>query len=120
MFIKGKRSQRKTLKSIGPNMEPCSTPCSVFVHLLNVLLRTQITLSIKMQLNFSNFFCQIHKYEVLLSEENGKNIQMLFPNLVARLHIHCSCLNFFYFSIIQVNSVVHYDLSQTAQIFRKD
>ena len=32
-----KRSQRKTLKISGPNMEPCGTPCSIFVQLLDVL-----------------------------------------------------------------------------------
>ena len=32
-----KRSWRNTEKTSGPNMEPCATPCSIFVQLLNVL-----------------------------------------------------------------------------------
>ena len=32
-----KRSWRNTEKTSGPNMEPCGTPCSIFVQLLNVL-----------------------------------------------------------------------------------
>ena len=30
-------SQRNTLKRREPNMEPCGTPCSIFVQLLNIL-----------------------------------------------------------------------------------
>ena len=31
-----KRSQRKALKPSGPNMEPCGTPFSIFVQVLNI------------------------------------------------------------------------------------
>ena len=37
IWYKENKLQRKTLKSSGPNMEPCGTPYSIYVHLLNVL-----------------------------------------------------------------------------------
>ena len=71
-------------------MEPCGTPCSIFVQLLNVLFIFIFSLRwLSSLLSILERFYEIHKHELLLSKEIVANSQiLLLKGLTYKIYVY--------------------------------